>query len=160
MDEQHPYQPPNESSPFAPPHQVDDGTSGMITTLAVVNYVFGGFQVFCGLCIAAMGGTIFGALGIDQSDPDVQMGAGIFSAIVIVIGIVTIILGLPTLLAGYGIQKRAQWGRILTIVLAVISGFFAVAQGLQLSPGAILSGGYAIFALVILFDEKYAKHFN
>ena len=153
--------PSYSSGPFGD----DSDGDGVLTAVAVVNYLFGGMQVLCGLCMSALGGSFFGVMGIaaeqnGQLDPEARVGFGIATGFVIVIGIIVALMGLPSILAGYGVQKRAQWGRILTIVLGVLAALSALAQLFSLSPLGLIHLGYAIFVLVVLFNPKYADRFR
>jgi len=79
--------------------------------------------------------------------------------VIVGVGIVIALLGLPSLLAGYGVQKRRSWGRVLTIVLAGFCCILALLHLINLSPFALLYGGYSIYALVILLQVKHAEEF-
>ena len=66
------------------------------------------FTIFVG------GFTILGAI---EGDPVPVWLAG---GIGVVFAVIMSIAALPNLLAGYGLLKRRQWGRVLAIIVAVI----------------------------------------
>lgn len=153
------------SSPSLPPAGEDPNDQTLLTIVAVANYVMGGMNLICGGCVALVGGSLFGMLGMAAEvnggpDPEARIGFGLASGAFIVIGIIIALLGIPSILAGYGVQKRQQWGRILTIVLGVLAGLGAVLNLISLSPVGLLHGAYAVFVLVILLNSRYAAYFH
>lgn len=154
-----------ENDPYRSPMEAPSGDDGrgLITAVAVINYVFGGLSLSCGICFGVLGGgalaMVFAGGGAQMDDP-AKMGFGIASAILIAMTAVQILVGLLIVLAGYGVQNYRQWGRILTIVLAAISGILGLLWLLQLSPIGLLQVGYAIFALVVMLNPQYTKEFR
>jgi len=160
MNDDQPY-----TSPTPAPNPINPNADGMLTAIAVVNYIFGTMQLLCGACLALVGGgigTIFGAAS--NSDPDFPEEAKWLvaggTALVVFLGIIVAVTGFPTILAGYGVQKRAQWGRILTIVMGILAGVMALFNLVQLNPSGLIPAAYSVFVLVILFDNKYASLFK
>lgn len=138
---------------------------GLITAVAVMNYVFGGLSLACGVCTGVLGGSVLGVLltamsNDPQVEPGAKLGMGIASAVIIVITVIQLLVGLLIVLAGYGVQNYRQWGRILTIVLAVISALLGVAGLLQLNPFSFVQLAYAIFALIVMLNPEYTKDFR
>lgn len=138
-----------------------------MTAVTVLNYLMGAVHVACGGCFAVFGtafaGLLAGAASMDADveDPEAfQAIAGFAGGVFVVVGIVIVLLALPAFLAGYGVQGRKQWGRILTIVLAVLSGLLVMLHAINLSPGVLLYGGYTIYTLVILLQPQYAEEFS
>ncbi|GAA4426232.1 hypothetical protein [Bremerella cremea] len=142
-----------------------EGNSGLILAVAIINYVFGGLQLACGACT-----IIFGAgfsqmmIAVANEDPNFnaegKAAMGLITVFVIAFGVVTALLGLPVILAGYGVQCRREWGRILSIVLAVIAAFFGVVSLVGMSPICLVYGGYAIFTLIVLLNSDNARMFR
>jgi hypothetical protein len=120
-----------------------------VTVVAVVNYTCGVLNLLCGgFCIVFLFlvAPVFEDSGADSGILSV-IGSGILG--------VTMIISLPQLIAGYGVGKRSQWGRTLTIVLGFISAVLAVVVPALL----VLHAGYAVTVLVILFNSQYAAEF-
>ncbi|PQO47890.1 hypothetical protein [Blastopirellula marina] len=154
-----------ENDPFRSPMEAPSGDSGrgLITAVAVVNYIFGGLCLSCGVCFGVLGGgvlALFLAGDGPQMDEPAKMGVGIGAAVIIGMMAVQMLVGLLVILAGYGVQNYRQWGRILTIVLAVVSALLGVFSLLQLSPIGLLQIGYAVFALVVMLNPHYTKEFQ
>jgi hypothetical protein len=141
--------------------------SGAVTTVAIMNYVFGGLNLLCGGAIAFGGGFLASFIGMAaQEDPNITgeqaaAAAGILGGVVIIIGVIVMIMALPMIVAGFGVTKRAQWGRILTIVLGIVSGLFALLDLVQFNLcGLVLHAGYAATVLIILFNPQFAAEFD
>ena len=90
---------------------------------------------------------------------------------------VIVIFGVPacfSLLAGYGLIKRHEWARILSLVLAVLSGLLCgllVATHIESTDPrslgdlrslgyTLLFGFYAVFNFVILLNPRFAAEFE
>ncbi len=150
-------------SPTSPPAG-DDGR-GLVMAVAVINYVFGGLSLTCGICTGAFGGSLMGLAfaaisNSSQVDPEAKIGIGIASVFVLAIAGIQVLVGLLILLAGYGVQAFREWGRILTIVLAIISALLGLMSLSSLSPFGLVQIGYAIFALVVLLNPNYTRDFK
>ena len=140
--------------------------SGAVTAVAIVNCIFGCLNLVCGGMFVFGGGVLATFINTAaQQDPninaaDATVAAGVVGGLVVVMGVVIMILSLPMLIAGYGVAKRAGWGRILTIILGFMSIVFAVIELVQFNVcGLVFHAGYAIFVLVILFNSRYAAEF-
>jgi hypothetical protein len=71
------------------------------------------------------------------------------------------VFGVPMILAGIGVLNRSQWGRVLTLVLGVFSGIFALLCLLGFNLlGLVAYGGYTALVFVILLNSQYAAEFN
>ncbi|MFN3152078.1 hypothetical protein [Bremerella sp.] len=165
---------PMEDDPFRSPAPTQSpgyrapaaqANTGLIITVAVINYVFGGLQLACGACLAIFGATFTQMMGgiIEQErqmSPEDVAGLRIMTAVFIGMGVVFALTGLPTILAGYGVQCQREWGRILTIVLAGISALMAIMFLLGLNPLGLFFAGYSIFTLIVLLNSDNARAFK
>ncbi len=154
-----PSQQPGYRAPAGPPN------TGLILTVAIINYVFGGLQVGCGGCLAIFGATFTQMMTAmieqeQQMGPEEVAGMRILTAFFIGMGVVFALTGLPTVLAGYGVQCQKEWGRILTIVLAGISALMAIFFLLGLNPLGLFFAGYSIFTLIVLLNSDNARAFK
>lgn len=104
-----------------------------VRILAVLFMIFGAMMIVGGLLLF---GVIAGA-GAISGERDAMLITGIVGT---VIGAVFIILGLPSVLAGYGLHKRREWGRILAIVVGALN--------LMNFPFGTALGGYALWVLL------------
>lgn len=71
---------------------------------------------------------------------DDQNGEFVLSVIANVIAIIFIIVSIPGLLAGFGLYKRQEWARILTMIISAIEIFNF--------PFGTAIGIYSIWALI------------
>lgn len=83
---------------------------------------------------------IFTVLKLIVGFIDYQNGEFVLSVIANVIAIVFIVVSIPGLLAGFGLYKRQEWARILTMVLSAIEIFNF--------PFGTAIGIYSIWALI------------
>ena len=94
-----------------------------------------------------LGGFIFIFLaGIGLASGD-QTAAAILSIVGSSVGILMVVLAIPELLAGYGLLKGKSWGRILAIVVGILSLFNF--------PLGTLIGFYSLWVLLPGEAESY-----
>ena len=88
-----------------------------IKLIGVLNLVFGLMGlVACVICLVVFVGG-FAILGAIEGEPfPIWLAGGIGALFTVIMAVAA----LPNLLAGYGLLKRRQWGRVLAIVVAVI----------------------------------------
>lgn len=154
----------------------------------MLNYVMGVLNLSCGGCFAVVGVFFFASFyahnsqmnsafheiqqemqELDDGDMEVpfptesevfELGTmGLAEWLLVALVMILAFLGISSLLAGYGVQRRRPWGRILTIVMAGLCCILALLHLINLSPFALLYGGYAIYAMVILLQAHYAEEF-
>jgi hypothetical protein len=144
--------------------------SGAVTGVAIVNFLVGGFIIILGLAIVIAGPAIasflLGALEASgaSADPNVAKaaatGGGILATIMGFIGFCCMLFGIPEVIAGFGVLNRRPWGRILTIVMGILHAINAVLSIFGAWPWVVISGGYAIFVLIVMFNSEYAREFR
>lgn len=152
--------------------------TGAVTSVAVSNFVIGGLQLACGLVTtlflvvggAAMSAMINEAAKTSQN-PDRQEAAtaamGIAGAVALGVILFMLLIATTFLLAGYGIVKRRQWGRILTLILGGLSGLLALVSLYSLAMGnwqsiigTMIYGGYAAQVFAVLLNQRSAAEFR
>jgi hypothetical protein len=152
--------------------------SGVVTLVGVLNLVFAGLSVIGSLALMFLGATIMGWITGVAADPAFQPGginnqravaqvqglAAMGTMMFVGMGFCFILLvALPLGLAGYGVLKRQQWGRILTLVLGGIAALFAVLSLLNMPrgiAGLIMYGAYAGLTYAILLQPQFAEEFE
>jgi hypothetical protein len=111
-----------------------------------LNIVANGIFLLLGLC----GFVFFAGLGVFAA---ADSGDAVALPILGLIGTVGLlffaVLGLPGLLAGYGLLKRKKWGQILGIVVGILSL-------LNIPLGTAL-GAYTLF---VLFQDSASAYFD
>jgi hypothetical protein len=144
------------------------GKSGAVTTVAILNFVFGGLGLLCSCGMFGLGAVsreIFqraAAQGNGQKlplDPDMMM------VIFMVLGVMYLVLAILMIIAGIGLQQRKPYGRFLTFAtasLAILLALFGcvslvgnvvAGQGAGILGalfGILLWGGYGVFALITM----------
>ncbi len=93
-----------------------------VKILAILHIVFGAIGIAIGLIILMVFGGLAGVVGVagDVGDTDRATGMAVLSIIGVVIFLFTLLLSVPSLIAGIGLLKYRSWARILTIVLSAI----------------------------------------
>jgi len=142
--------------------------AGIVTALGIVNYVFGGLKLLTAIAFfvggAALAALITGAAakggnnGLSRADAGALAGA--VGAGIIFVGVLLLISAGMSIAAGYGVMERKQWGRILTLVLGVLSGLTVLASVVTLNLGGLISLAYCIFVFVVLLNKDNAAEFR
>ena len=119
-----------------------------IQILAWIYLILGGVTALRGvlgvfLTLVLGAGAIAAGVGPSASDPLITIAALFAYA-----AYLYICIGIPTILAGWGLLKRRQWGRILGIVVSVLC----------LPLGYALLFG--IYGLIVLLWPKAAREFS
>jgi hypothetical protein len=98
------------------------------------------------LVIALFAFFLLPTIGAVSSDPDATV---LLSVIGTAVGLLMVVLGLPGVLAGYGLLKRKPWGRILALVIGVL--------GLVNFPVGTAIG---IYTLLVLLQQSATGYFE
>lgn len=124
---------------------------GHINTVGACFLVWGlvqlGLAVFIGLAFAGLGGGL-AFLGAAEGDGELAVVGGVYGILGTVVALFAAVMALPSFIAGFGIRKRAGWGRIAGIVVGILS--------LSNMPLGTLLG---VYALVTLFDKDVTAEF-
>jgi len=95
-----------------------------------------GLSIFT-LLIALLTFSIMNLIGGFVDEPEAEM---ILAIIAKVVSTFLIVLAVPGLIAGFGLYRRKEWARILTLIISVISIFNF--------PFGTAIGIYSIWALI------------
>lgn len=140
--------------------------SGAVTAVAVVNFVLGGLSIVCGGFMLLGGAAVTSMMGQGGNVPGgeqlpADVPAGMIGGIVMIMAVVIMILGVPMIIAGVGVVKRRQWGRILTLILGAIAGILAVVNLINFNiVGILVDGGYCALVFAILLQKQFAAEFS
>ncbi len=109
-----------------------------IKVLGLLYLIWGGLGLLAVVAVL----VIFGATGVIASfeDPGAGVALGIIGSIAVII---TLVVSLPNLLAGWGLIAYKPWSRILTIILSIIHLF-----------GFPLGTALGIYGLWVLFQPE------
>jgi hypothetical protein len=94
-----------------------------VKLLAILNIVFGSLLVLAGVIVMVVLGGIGLAGAASTNSEDAAVALPILGGIGGIIFVVLLIIGLPQILAGWGLLNYKPWARILTIVLSVLHLF-------------------------------------
>jgi hypothetical protein len=114
-----------------------------INVIGILWIVYGALGIFFGffLFVILIGVSFIPDIGYDA--PVILRAVGIG------IGLFMILLSIPEILAGYGVLKGKEWGRILVLILSFLNV-------LNMPMGTALS----IYSFVILIKEDSIKYFQ
>ena len=94
--------------------------TGHVRVLAILQIVYASFALLLGVVVALLFGGIAAIVGVSAPLDDSVVAVPILALIGGIGSSVLILLSLPRLLAGIGLLKHRQWGRILTFVVSVL----------------------------------------
>ena len=113
-----------------------------VDIVAYLHIGYGLFILFVALLVV-LGVVGGGLLSGDASAIAITSGVGAF------VGVIMLILAVPSLVAGYGLLKRREWGRILVIVLSLFDLFSF--------PIGTAIGAYSLY---VLFQDEVKVEFR
>jgi hypothetical protein len=175
------YTPPSYTPPPVPPPAMPQtgmpqpavawsappavATAGKRTSLAVaagILLLIGGIGgILLGLLIAVVGGTVISNLNFDQFGyfPDLR-GADpgtVAGGVTVFVGIIIVVYSIAYLLAGIGVLRSSNSGRVLGIVVGIISGLIWLggAKNAGQIPDASGALGLGAFSIVMLALHVY-----
>ena len=140
-------------------------TAGKRTTLAMaagILLLLGGIGgILLGLLIAVVGGTVISNLNFDQFGPFPELkGAdpgAVAGGVVVIFGVIILTYSVAYLLAGIGVLRTSNWGRVLGIVVGIISGLIWLSGVTNAGQVRDPSGaaGLSVFSIVMLALHVY-----
>jgi hypothetical protein len=170
------YTPPSYTPPPVPPPVTPQpavawsappavAAAGKRTTLAVaagILLLIGGIGgILLGLLIAVVGGTVVSNLNFDQFGyfPDLR-GADpgtVAGGVTVFVGIIIAVYSIAYLLAGIGVLRSSNSGRVLGIVVGIISGLIWLggAKNAGQIPDASGALGLGAFSIAMLALHVY-----
>jgi hypothetical protein len=90
-----------------------------IKVVAVIFIVLSALGILGAVVMMTVFGVAAGAVGA-SGDPDARIALPIIGAVGTTLVIVTLVLSIPGLIAGFGLLKLKTWARILGIVLCAL----------------------------------------
>lgn len=150
------------------PAQVGAGTRNIsIQIVAYLNFAYGALYVLCGLFLWTMGsvlGSKAGTAALREKGQNVEDATMILN----VMAAISVVLGMPMILAGVGLLSRLSWARYLALVLASLSALLALFNvGYTVMNHAkpdicslIMYASYSGVTFFVLFQPEVAKEFG
>jgi len=114
-----------------------------IKVLSVLFVLFGILGIVAGIAIFAVGaGTAATILSSDNSN-DTRIGAAWVGGCLTFAAVLLGLLGIPNIIAGWGLSQRKSWARILTIILGVLA-----------LPHMPVGTALGIYAIIVMFNDE------
>ena len=113
-----------------------------VTVIAILMIARGGLLLFLGL----IGFIVLTGIGVISGD---STAIGVLGLIGLVAIIVMAFIGLPSIIAGIGLLRRKEWGRIL----ALIVGFISL---IDIPLGTALG----VYCILMLMDDEGKRLFT
>lgn len=114
-----------------------------VKVLSVLFIIFGVLGLLLAGAIFVFGAGTAATILSQEPGPDGQVGAawagGCITAMAALVGIISI----PSIIAGWGLSKRKEWARILTIIIAILN-----------LPHFPIGTAIGVYALVVMFNEE------
>jgi hypothetical protein len=128
-----------------------------VKILGILNIVWGGLICLFGLALFLFltGIGIAGATLADHGDGGGRWGSGDFGPghliafIGVVVGVLLVALGVPGVIAGWGLMNFRPWARILVIILSILH-----------LPSIPLGTAIGVYGLWVLFNDDTKRLFG
>jgi hypothetical protein len=119
-----------------------------VVLIALYHFVSALFLVLFAIFLAVGGTVLAGMFGASKYGPATGLGLGLMVGVLG--GVFFLVFAVVAAIAGWGVWSMREWGRILSIVLAVISLIFSLPgllmMGLHLH---LFFGTYRLFRIAI-----------
>ena len=120
-----------------------------IKTLGILHIVFGALGVCLGLGFLLLFGGIAGIVGIADESGEGLLAIPILGIVGTIIFVISLLLSLPGIIAGYGLITFKPWARIVALVLS----FFHI---LNVPFGTALG----VYGMWVLFSPEATAMFE
>ena len=159
------YVPPPVPPPVAwsaPAAVVAPGRRTILAAAAGILLLAGGISgILLGLLIAVVGGTVISNLNFDELGYFPDLGGAdpgaVAGGVTVFVGVIIAVYSLAYLLAGIGVLRSSNSGRVLGIVVGIISGLIWLggAKNAGQIPEASGALGLGAFSIVMLALHVY-----
>ncbi len=114
-----------------------------IKIISVLFILFGILGLVVAIGIGVFGAGMAATMLASDTDEDARAAAGLAGGCITAVAVITGIMSLPCIIAGWGLSQRKSWARILTLIL----GFLAL-------PNIPIGTALGVYAIVIMFNEE------
>jgi hypothetical protein len=158
--------------------------SGMVTAIAIVNFVLGGLSILTGLFFFLVGGFVasagrmqgdferlaaqeFGRQGMNFPGTGVGGSLAFLGTLMMILSIASLVWGAAAIPSGIGLLKRRSWGRLLALILAGSAGVMGLVSIVPIFLGGgfatilniLLYGAYATWVFLVLLQSSGKREF-
>jgi hypothetical protein len=151
-----PAAPPVAWAPAPAAVAAPGGRTGLAAAAGVILLILGILGGLLGLFVAVVGGSIASSLSDLVDIPGVSDPSGVVGGVVAFFGILVVIYSLVYLIGGIGILRSRNWGRVLGLIVGILSGLvwlsgLGQADRANLPFTIIMLGIHAYVVVVLLF---------
>ena len=114
-----------------------------IKVLSVLFVILGILGIVVAVGFMLLGASTVATILAQDDSNEARVGAAWAGGCITFIAAMFGIMAIPSIIAGWGLQQRKSWARILTIILAILS-----------LPQFPVGTAIGVYALVILFNEE------
>ncbi len=149
---------PQPPAPPPPPGVPSGQRPGLVTAAGVLEIILGALGILIGILFVTAGSLFVSAVSSAQGvDTGAATGLG---GIFIVVAIVVALVGILEIYAGIQILKLRERGRMIGLVLAIISlvmNLLSIGRSSSSSIVSILISGFIIYALITTKEHFSAE---
>jgi len=138
-----------------PPPMQPARRTGLAAIAGIALIVLGILGGLIGLFVAIVGGTFFASLGDFMQIPDLEgaTAGSIIGGFIAFFGVIVVIYSLVYLIGGIGVLRSAGWGRVMGLIVGILSGLIWL-SGFS-GAGEVSSGNGGIGTLLMLAVHAY-----
>ncbi|MFL6248253.1 MAG: hypothetical protein ACJ74H_19675 [Thermoanaerobaculia bacterium] len=114
-----------------------------IKVLSVLFVILGILGIVFAVGFLLLGASTVTTILAENNTNEGRIGAAWAGGCITFVAALFGILAIPSIIAGWGLQQRKSWARILTIILAILS-----------LPQFPVGTAIGVYALVILFNDE------
>ncbi|HEY4227138.1 MAG TPA: hypothetical protein VGM49_02280 [Candidatus Limnocylindrales bacterium] len=149
--------PPAVAWQAPPPVAVKGGRTGLAAAAGVIMLILGILGMVLGVLFFA-GTALIGSLGDFQNIPGLPEGtngANVVTGVLVFFGVIIVAYSLVYIIGSIGVLRSKGWGRVMGIVVGVLSGLFWLAGLSGSGSSSSGGGGSLIFVIVLLALHVY-----
>lgn len=149
-----PTAPPVTWAPAPPAVAAPGSRTGLAAAAGIILLILGILGGLLGLFVAVVGGSIASSFSELIEIPGISDPSNVVGGVVAFFGILVVIYSLVYLVAGIGILRSRNWGRVLGLIVGILSGLVwlsGLGQTDQANlPFTIVMLGIHVYVVVVL----------
>lgn len=149
-----PAAPPVAWAPAPAAVAAPGGRTGLAAAAGVILLILGILGGLLGLFVAVVGGSIVSQLGDIVDVPGLNDPGSVIGGVVAFFGILVVVYSLVYVIGGIGILRSRNWGRVLGLIVGILSGLVWLSGLGQTDranlPFTIIMLGIHVYVVVVL----------